>query len=60
MKVFVTGPDGSDSFSHNVAHTLREMGHDVRIDAASRLSMTYSVLGRGLVEIMRRASATVI
>jgi len=56
MKIFVAGPDGSDCFSHNVAHTLREMGHEVRIDPATRRSMSYSVLRRGVEEVLQRAS----
>lgn len=59
MRVFVTGPDGSDSFSHNVAHSLREMGHEVRIDPGSSLSMTHSALRRGIDEVLRRASSAI-
>lgn len=32
MKIFVVGPDSGDTFAHNVAHTLRRMGHEVRTD----------------------------
>ncbi len=56
MRVFVTGPELSDSFSHNVAHTFREMGHEVRTDPAVAFLMQQSVLRRGMREMLERAS----
>ncbi len=56
MRVFVTGPEASDSFTHNVAHTFREMGHEVRTDPGVVMSMRQSVLRRGMRELLERAS----
>jgi spore maturation protein CgeB len=56
MKVFVTGPDAADSFTHNVAYTFREMGHDVRTDSSLAFEMQHSPLRRGLEEVLARAS----
>lgn len=56
MKVFVTGPDTADSFSHNVAYTFREMGHDVRTDGAQSFAMQASPLQRALSDLLSRTS----
>jgi len=56
MKVFVTGPDAADSFTHNVAHTFRRMGHDVRTDGGVSFDMQRSSLRRGLDDLLCRAS----
>ena len=56
MKVFVTGPEIADSFTHNVAHAFREMGHEVRTESGVAFSMRQSVLGRVLGELLERAS----
>ena len=56
MRVFLTGPESSDSFTHNVAHTFREMGHEVRTDPGVVMSMRQSVLRRGMRELLERAS----
>jgi spore maturation protein CgeB len=56
MKVFVTGPDVADSFTHNVAHTFREMGHDVLTDPGLAFGMQQSSLRRGVEEVLARAS----
>jgi spore maturation protein CgeB len=56
MKVFVTGPDVADSFTHNVAHTFRQMGHEVRTDPRLAFVMQQSSLRRGLDEVLSRAS----
>jgi spore maturation protein CgeB len=57
MKIFVAGPDHHDTFSHNVAHTFREMGHEVYTDPAERTTMRHSFLRRGVEEILTKASS---
>ena len=56
MRLFVTGPDAADSFAHNVAHTLREMGHDVRTDPRVGFDMRQSRVRVALDELLSRAS----
>lgn len=56
MRVFVTGPDTADSFTHNVAHALRAMGHEVRTEPGVAFSMRQSVLRRVLGELLERGS----
>jgi spore maturation protein CgeB len=56
MKVFVTGPDTADSFTHNVAYTFREMGHDVRTDPAQSFAMQASPGQRALDDLLARTS----
>jgi spore maturation protein CgeB len=56
MKIFVTGPDAVDSFAHNVSHTLRVMGHEVRTDSALAFEMQQSAWRRGLDEVLQRVS----
>ena len=55
MKLFVTGPDAADSFAHNVAHALREMGHDARTDSRVAFDMQQSPLRRALDDLLSRA-----
>ncbi len=55
MKIFVTGPAVADSFSHNVAYTFREMGHEVRTDSRGTFVMQRSAVGRGLNDLLGRA-----
>ncbi len=57
MKIFVTGPDTADSFTHNVAHTFRAMGHAVVTDPTEAFPMLRSAAGRGLEEIVSLVSA---
>jgi spore maturation protein CgeB len=54
MKVFVTGPDTVDSFTHNVGYTFREMGHEVRTDAGQAFAMEASPLQRALSDLLSR------
>jgi len=56
MKIFITGPDRADSFTHNVAWTFREMGHDVRTNPREQFGMQQAALGRGLDEVLSKAS----
>jgi len=55
MRILVTGPDVADSFTHNVAHTLREMGREVLTDPAQSFGMRQSSARRALEELIGRA-----
>ena len=55
MKIFVAGPDLSDSFANNVAYTFREMGHHVVTDSRANHPMLNSAVRRGLNEFLERA-----
>ena len=55
MKIFVPGPARADSFTHNVAYTLQEMGHEVQTDSQAEFRMQTSVMVRGLNEFLGRA-----
>jgi len=56
MKIFVTGPDTVDTFAHNVSHTLRAMGHEVRTDSSLAFVMQQSAWRRGVDEVWQRLS----
>ena len=55
MRILVTGPDAADSFTHNVAYTLREMGHEVFTDRTQSFVMQQSPARRVLEDVLGRA-----
>jgi spore maturation protein CgeB len=57
MKILVVGPESGDCFAHNVAHTLRRMGHEVRSAPRPELLQSRGRVARGADELLGRLSA---
>jgi len=56
MRILVVGPETGDCFAHNVAHTLRRLGHDVRTAPRPEMLQQRGRLARGADEVLGRAS----
>lgn len=56
MKILVLGSESGDYFAHNVAYTLRKMGHDVLSDHMLGSDAGKSRLRRGVKLVLNQAS----
>lgn len=56
MKIFVAGPEIPDSFSHNIAYTLRQMGHEVASIPIKNDKNAKGIFVRGAQEFLNKAS----
>lgn len=58
MKIFVVGPERMDTFIHNVAYTLRKMGHEVQTDPDFRSKAMRSRFQTAGIEALSRLSVS--